>query len=321
MAGSVSGASTAGAVPAAGVPGGMVLIPGGTFQMGSQDFYPEERPAHPVRVSSFLLDRAPVTVAQFAQFVADSGYTTVAERTPNPGDYPGVDPAVLVPGALVFTPTPGPVPLHNPAAWWRWTPGASWRHPEGPGSDALTDRADHPVTQVCWEDAQAYATWAGKRLPTEAEHEYAARGGADHEPYAWGSERFPGGRRMANTWEGRFPYLNTTDWAGTSPVGAFPENPYGAVDLIGNVWEWTADRWHAHPAAASSSCCVPTDPRHAHRGTEQPRDRFVVKGGSHLCAPEYCLRYRPAARQPQERDSATTHIGFRCALDVEQPAT
>lgn len=293
----------------------MVGIPGGTFRMGSADFYPEERPVHPVRVSAFLLDRAPVTVAQFAAFVQATGYRTVAERTPDPAQYPGVDPAMLVPGALVFTPTPGPVPLGNPSLWWRWVPGACWRHPRGPGS-GVEGLEDHPVTQVCWEDAQAYASWAGKRLPTEAEWEFAARGGQQHEPYAWGTERFPDGQVLANTWHGRFPYLATGEWAGTSPVGLYPENPFGAVDLIGNVWEWTADRWHAHPRAAASPCCVPADPRHVDTGPPRPHDAFVVKGGSHLCAPEYCLRYRPAARQPQDRDSATTHIGFRCALDL-----
>lgn len=303
----------------------MVVVPGGTFSMGSDDFYPEERPAHPVRVSAYLIDRAPVTVAQFAGFVEKTGYVTVAERTPDPRDYPGVDPSLLVPGALVFTGSDGPVPLHDPARWWSWVPGASWRRPEGPcpeGPDALTDRPDHPVTQVSWEDATAYAAWAGKRLPTEAEHEHASRGGADGTAYAWGDERCPGGRHLANTWQGPFPHHNAAEdgWVTTSPVGTYPANPYGAVDLIGNVWEWTADSWTTHPQAAASPCCVPADPRTPHTGPPRPRDVFVVKGGSHLCAPEYCLRYRPAARQPQERDSATTHIGFRCALDLDPPS-
>lgn len=297
----------------------MVLVPGGDLLMGSDDFYPEERPAHRVRVSPFLLDQAPVTVAQFARFVEQTGYVTVAERRPDPSDYPGVDPDLLVPGALVFTGSDGPVPLHDASRWWTWTPGASWRAPEGPGSDATADRGDHPVTQVCHDDATAYARWAGRRLPTEAEHELAARGGSEGTVYAWGDERVSDGRHLANTWQGAFPWLDTAEdgWAGTSPVGSYPANGYGAVDLIGNVWEWTTDRWSArHPDAATSPCCVPTDPRTPHHGPERPRDAFVVKGGSHLCAPEYCLRYRPAARQPQDRDSATTHLGFRCAADV-----
>lgn len=299
------------------LPPGMVHVPGGTSVMGSDDFYPEERPAHRVRVSSFLLDRTPVTVAEFARFVRGTGYVTVAERHPDPQDYPGVDPRVLVPGALVFTGTEGPAPLDDPARWWSWTPGASWRRPEGPGSDALLDRADHPVTQVSLADALAYAAWAGKRLPTEAEHEHASRGGAAG-AYPWGDERAPDGRHMANTWQGSFPWLDTAadGWSGTSPVGSYPAGSHGAVDLIGNVWEWTADRWvPGHPDVTGSACCVPSDPRRPHAGPERPGDAFVVKGGSHLCAPEYCLRYRPAARQPQDRDSATTHIGFRCAMD------
>lgn len=301
------------------IPEGMVLVPGGDLLMGSDDFYPEERPAHRVRVSSFLLDRAPVTVAQFARFVEQTGYVTVAERSPDPRDYPGVDPDVLVPGALVFTGSDGPVPLRDPSRWWTWTPGANWRAPEGPGSDATADRADHPVTQVCHDDATAYARWAGKRLPTEAEHELAGRGGSGGTAYAWGDERVPDGRHLANTWQGAFPWLDTAEdgWAGTSPVGSYPANAYGAVDLIGNVWEWTSDRWSTrHSEVATSPCCVPADPRTPHQGPERPRDAFVVKGGSHLCAAEYCLRYRPAARQPQDRDSATTHLGFRCAADV-----
>jgi len=301
----------------------MVLIPGGTFAMGSDDFYPEERPVHPVRVSPFLLDRAPVTVAQFSRFVEETGYVTVAERRPDPRDYPEVDPQFLVPGALVFTGSRGPVPLQDPSQWWTWVPGASWRSPEGPGS-RVSDRDDHPVTQVSLEDATAYANWAGRRLPTEAEHERAARGGTDTTIYAWGDERCPDGQHLANTWQGPFPYWNTVEdgWPTTSPVGTFAANPYGAVDLIGNVWEWTSDRWTSHhPQAATSPCCVPSDPQNLHTGQARPRDAFVVKGGSHLCAPEYCLRYRPAARQPQDRDSATTHIGFRCARDIEPTTT
>lgn len=311
----------------AAVPEGMVLVPSGSFTAGSDDFYPEERPAHRAAVGAFALDRAPVTVAQFARFVAETGHVTVAERPVDPADYPGTDVSGIQPGALVFTGTAGPVPLHDPARWWRWVPGASWRHPEGPGSDALADRAGHPVVQVCLEDAEAYATWAGRRLPTERELEYAARGGRDGtEPYAWGSERSPGGRHPANTWQGAFPYVNTRDdgWARTSPVGTYPENGFGLVDTIGNVWEWTSTPWSDdHRAAAEgapaqaatpSPCCAPA--RTGAHAPARPRDGFVVKGGSHLCAPEYCLRYRPPARQRQERDSATGHLGFRTAADL-----
>lgn len=301
----------------------MVLVPGGHLLMGSDDFYPEERPAHRVRVSSFLLDRAPVTVAQFARFVEETGWVTVAERVPDPADYPEVEPSVLVPGALVFTGADGPVRLRDPSRWWTWVPGASWRSPEGPGSSSLDTRADHPVTQVSHEDASVYARWAGRRLPTEAEHELASRGGTEGTAYAWGEDRCPDGRHLANTWQGAFPHRNTAEdgWATTSPVGAYPVNAFGAVDLIGNVWEWTSDRWSLRNADAdadpdASPCCTPADPRNPHTGPKRPQDAFVVKGGSHLCAPEYCLRYRPAARQPQDRDSATTHLGFRCALDV-----
>ncbi|WP_404291806.1 formylglycine-generating enzyme family protein [Glutamicibacter arilaitensis] len=300
----------------------MIQIPGGTFSMGSNDFYREEQPVHQVEVSTFLLDRAPVTVEQFHRFVADTGYVTVAERALNPSDYPGVRPELLVPGALVFTPTQGPVPLHDPTLWWSWVAGASWRQTEGPGSDALVDRSEHPVTQVSYEDAAAYARWAGKRLPTESEHEFAAHGGREGTLYAWGDERCLAGQHMANTWLGRFPYENSglDGWVGTSPVGSFPANEYGAVDLIGNVWEWTADRWTAHqPVVTRTPCCTPDVPRNADSGLAQPRDTFVVKGGSHLCSPEYCLRYRPAARQPQERDTATSHMGFRCAQDFAAP--
>jgi formylglycine-generating enzyme required for sulfatase activity len=258
----------------------MVAIPGGTFTMGSEDFYPEERPAHPVRVSAFLLDRAPVTVAAFARFVEATGYVTVAERTPDARDYPSADPRMLVPGGLVFTGSAGPVPLRDPSRWWSWVPGASWRSPEGPGSPVL-DRSDHPVTQVSWADAQAYANWAGRRLPTEAEHEFASRGGAEDTVYPWGDERCPSGRHLANTWQGPFPYWNTWEdgWPTTSPVGSFPPNPYGAVDLIGNVWEWTADRWSSHhPEAAASPCCVPRRPPQSAHGPGAPARRLRGQG-------------------------------------------
>jgi formylglycine-generating enzyme required for sulfatase activity len=284
----------------------LVELDGGSFRMGSTRFYPEEAPVHTVTVAPFAVERHPVTNAQFAAFVADTGYRTVAERPPNPVLYPGAAPQDLVPGALVFRGTAGPVDLRDWRQWWHWVPGADWRHPFGPGS-SVEDKPEHPVVQVCFADAAAYAHWAGRRLPTEAEWEFAARGGSAA-TYSWGDEAMPGGRLMANTWQGAFPYRNdgARGWAGTSPAGIFPANGYGLVDMIGNVWEWTTTRFAGHHqiGAAAPSCCPPENP--------DPTVNQALKGGSHLCAPEYCHRYRPAARSPQSQDSATTHIGFRC---------
>jgi formylglycine-generating enzyme len=288
----------------------LVELPGGSFRMGSTQFYPEEVPAHTVRVAAFAIDRHPVTNAQFAEFADATGYLTVAEQPLDPALYPGVAPQDLVSGALVFRPTSGPADLRDWRQWWHWAPGASWRHPFGPDS-AVDDRMDHPVVQVAYPDAAAYARWAGRRLPTEAEWEYAAGGGATT-TYAWGEEPTPGGTLMANIWQGRFPYRNTgaLGWVGTSPVGTFPANAFGLVDMIGNVWEWTTTRFSAHHRLdqPANACCAPT-------GKADPAVNQTLKGGSHLCAPEYCHRYRPAARSPQSQDSATTHIGFRCVAD------
>ncbi|MFM8598680.1 MAG: formylglycine-generating enzyme family protein [Mycobacterium sp.] len=285
----------------------LVEVPGGVFRMGSTRFYPEEAPVHTASVGAFAIERHPVTNAQFAEFVAATGYVTVAERPLDPALYPGVARADLAPGALVFRPTAGPVNLADWRQWWDWAPGAHWREPFGPGSD-IAGKQDHPVVQVAFSDAAAYADWAGRRLPTEAEWEYAAR--ADSEStYGWGDEPRPGGELMANTWQGRFPYRNdgALGWAGTSPVGAFPPNAFGLLDMIGNVWEWTATRFSAHHLAEPrSACCPGPDP--------DPGVSQTLKGGSHLCAPEYCHRYRPPARSPQSQDSSTTHIGFRCAV-------
>ncbi len=289
----------------------LVELPGGSFRMGSTTFYPEEAPIHTVQVAAFAVERHPVTNAQYAEFVDDTGYVTVAERELDPALYPGADPADLVPGALVFRPTSGPVDLRDWRQWWEWRPGACWRHPFGPDS-AIDDRLDHPVVAVAYPDAAAYARWAGRRLPSEAEWEYAARG-PDATTYAWGEEAAPGGRLMANTWQGRFPYRNdgALGWIGTSPVGAFPPNDHGLVDMIGNVWEWTTTVFTGHhrPSDAAQGCCPSID-------QPDPAISQTLKGGSHLCAPEYCHRYRPAARSPQSQDSATTHIGFRCVADV-----
>ena len=293
----------------------LVELPGGSYRMGSTKFYPEEAPAHTVTVDAIAVERHPVTNAQFAEFVADTGYVTVAEQELDPALYPGAAPHDLVPGALVFTPTAGPVDLRDWRQWWSWMPGACWRHPFGPASDSwnFNDRLDHPVVQVAYPDAAAYARWAGRRLPTEAEWEYAARGGVAA-VYPWGDETAPGGRLMANTWQGRFPYRNdgALGWVGTSPVGTFPANEFGLADMIGNVWEWTTTQFTAHhrPDEPVQSCCGPSAP--------DPAVNQTLKGGSYLCAPEYCHRYRPAARSPQSQDSATTHIGFRCVAGVDQ---
>ncbi|MEO8815417.1 MAG: formylglycine-generating enzyme family protein [Mycobacterium sp.] len=285
----------------------LVEVPGGAYRMGSTSFYPEEAPIHTVTVAPFAVERHPVTNAQFAEFVTETGYRTVAEQPVDPALYPASN--EVHSGAMVFVPTPGPVDLRDWRQWWAWVPGACWRHPFGPGSD-ISDSADHPVVQVAYPDAAAYARWAGRRLLTEAEWEYAARAGTVTS-YPWGDEERPGGQLMANTWQGRFPYRNdgALGWTGSSPVGTFPPNGFGLVDMIGNVWEWTTTEFSAQHRLAEppTACCAPL-------ATADPGISQTLKGGSHLCAPEYCHRYRPAARSPQSQDSATIHIGFRCGI-------
>jgi len=312
--------------PGVTAPKGMVWVPGGTFRMGSDlPDYPEEGPPHSVSVDGFFVDETPVTVAQFRRFVKATGYVTVAQRPMAPEDYPGLDPSLLVPGSLVFTPTRGPVDLTVWQTWWRFVPGADWAHPAGPRS-GIEGRELHPVTHVCWEDVSAYAAWAGKALPTEAEWEYAARGGLDGALYAWGDQFTPLGKRMANYWLGEFPWQNTKPLAEqrTTAVRSFPPNGYGLYDVAGNVWEWTADYHRAdHAGTATHSCCAPpANPRvedaagsydaHEPGGAHVPRR--VIKGGSHLCAENYCQRYRPAARQAQQVETGMSHIGFRCVV-------
>ena len=301
----------------------MVRIPEAEFHMGAADFYVEERPVLAVGVDGFWIDPAPVSNRDFARFVEATGYVTVAERDLIAEDYPGLDEADLAAGSLVFTQTRGPVDLGNPGNWWRFVRGANWREEAA--------HPDHPVVHVAYEDASAYADWRGKSLPTEAEWEYAARGGLDGATYPWGNDFHPGGKAMANTWEGDFPWRNTErdGYTRTSPVGTYPPNGYGLFDMVGNVWEWTQDWWSASNEGIELPCCGSVSQGTIRRtnsrgGTErdsldpsQPEIRIprkVLKGGSHLCAPNYCLRYRPAARIPQMIDTATSHIGFRCVV-------
>ncbi|WP_018479331.1 formylglycine-generating enzyme family protein [Pontibacter roseus] len=307
----------------------MVWIPGGTFEMGSNDFYPEEKPVHRVAVDGFWMDKYLVTNAEFSAFVKATGYQTVAERFPNPTDYPGVDPALLVPGSLVFQKPACKVSLKNHLSWWAYVPGTCWKNPEGSTSN-LHGREDHPVVHVTHEDAAAYCEWVGKSLPTEAEWEFAARGGLEGAVYTWGDDFTPDGQILANTWQGEFPWhnLQTDGYEGTSPVGAFPANGYGLYDMTGNVWEWTDDFFRPrHPEDAAKACCVPRNPKvsTAESGfvQNQPGSNIpkkVLKGGSFLCAPNYCLRYRPAARQGEAIESSASHIGFRCIVRKPNPS-
>ena len=302
---------------------GMIDLPGGEFAMGSDRFYPEEAPVRRVRVDPFRMDETPVTNEQFQEFVAATGYVTFAEIAPDPKDYPGLNPALVQPGSAVFEMTDQPVETTTPN-WWHFRLGASWRAPTGPGS-SIAGIEDHPVVHLAYADAEAYAAWAGKALPTEAEWEYAARGGLDGADYAWGDELAPGDAMLANYWQGRFPSVNemADGYLRTSPVRTYRANRFGLYDMIGNVWEWTAD-WFALPSGKetkpSRSCCVPANPRGGSRGGSILRGdrakmpRKVLKGGSHLCAANYCQRYRPAARYPQPIDTTTGHVGFRCIV-------
>jgi len=287
---------------------GMIRLPGGRFRMGSDQFYPEEAPARRVRVGPFLIDETPVTNADFARFVEATGHVTLAETAPDPADYPGILPDRLAAGSAVFQRCET-LDHADPLRWWHFTTGANWRHPLGPDS-SIEGLDDHPVVHIAHADAEAYAAWAGKSLPTEAEWEYAARGGLEGAEYAWGDELAPGGAMLANYWQGLFPLANQLldGWERTSPVRSFPPNGYGLYDMIANVWEWTVDDWDARRGETAKPCC-----------TVQKREagtfaRKVLKGGSHLCAPNYCQRYRPAARYPETIDTSTSHIGFRCII-------
>jgi formylglycine-generating enzyme len=284
---------------------GMVLVPGGDTLVGSDRHYAEEAPVRTVTVADVWFDVHPVTNADFAAFVADTGHVTVPELVPSADDFPDADPALLVPGSQLFTQAPGPVSLVDWTRWWRWQPGTTWREPQGEGT-SYADLLDHPVVHVGWEDATAYAAWAGKELPTEPEWERAARGVGPATEFAWGDELVPDGRLMANTWHGSFPW-RSTDPDGhhrTSPVGSYPANDFGLHDMIGNVWEWTSTEWTESHRVESAACCG--------HGPLTETDRRVTKGGSHLCAPSYCQRYRPAARQGDGVRDTTSHLGFRC---------
>jgi sulfatase modifying factor 1 len=297
--------------PSRPTPEGMVWVPGGSFWMGSEEL-DDARPVHRVEVDGFWMDRTEVTNAQFARFVGETGYVTVAQRTPAPKDYPDTPPELLVAGSIVFSPPTVAVSLDQPLSWWRYVAGADWRHPEGPGS-TIEGKDDHPVVQVCWDDAVAYARWAGKRLPTEAEWEYAARGGLEQKRYCWGDELQPGGQHRANIWQGRFPSQNTAadGFPRTAPVGCFPPNGYGLLDMAGNAWEWCAD-WYRPDSYAFSPPSNPSGPASSIDPDEPGVPKRVQRGGSFLCSDTYCTRYLPGARGKGAPDSAASHVGFRC---------
>ncbi|GJF13834.1 hypothetical protein NGTWS0302_34830 [Mycolicibacterium cyprinidarum] len=290
----------------------LAWVPGQTTTVGSDTHYSEEAPTRMAIVDGFWMHTHQVTNVQFAEFVSDTGYVTIAERPVNPADYPGAPPENLQPGSMVFQRTAGPVDLRHLNQWWTWTPGACWNHPRGPHS-SLKNRDHHPVVHIAFEDAAAYADWAGFELPTEAQWEVAARGGLPHSTYTWGNDPERPGQRLANYWHGEFPYLPDTGYGQTAPVGSFPANEYGLFDMAGNVWEWTVDWYKDTPDAGGCCAADSIDPRQA----QFQVPRRVVKGGSFLCADSYCMRYRPAARRPQPVDTGMSHIGFRC---VKRPS-
>ena len=294
----------------------MVWIPGGTFQMGSDTGNPDERPAHQVSVRGFWMDRTEVTNEEFERFVRATGYLTTAEIKPDSGDIPGASPEMRVPGSVAFSPPDGEASLAEYSSWWKWTPGASWRHPEGPGS-TIEGRMQHPVVHVSWVDASVYANWAGKRLPTEAEWEYAARGGLEGKAYVWGDVLAPDDRWQANLWQGKFPVENTaTDgFRGTAPVASFPPNGYGLHDMAGNVWEWCGD-WYRPNTYARARADNPTGPIEGFDPDEPEVPKRVMRGGSYLCSDDYCAGYRPGARMKSSPDTGLSHTGFRCVKDA-----
>lgn len=301
----------------------MVFIQGNTFLMGSDTHYSEEGPVHSAKVGGFWMDKFTVTNEQFAKFVEATGHVTAAEKAPRLEDYPGAKPEMLRAASVVFCKPRSRVDLGNHYNWWQYIPGADWRHPEGPQS-SIDERAQHPVVHIAYEDAEAYAKWVGKEIPTEAEWEYAARGGLKHATYAWGEDFTPGGKHMANTWQGEFPWQNlaTDGYERTAPVGQFPPNGYGIYDMIGNVWEWTTD-WYSSRHPMVRTCCGAVNVELLRMQSCDPQmpnipiPRRVMKGGSFLCAPNYCRRYRPAARMAQAIDTSVCHLGLRLIVRKE----
>jgi sulfatase modifying factor 1 len=318
--------------PARPPPAGMVRIPVGEFSMGSEDprsamcggpdAMSDARPIHRVRVDGFWMDVTEVTNEQFAKFVAATGYVTIAEQQPNPADFPGAPREALVPGSLVFTPTSTPVRLNDYRQWWRYQPGASWRHPDGPGGD-IRGRENYPVVHIAYPDAEAFAKWAGKRLPTEAEWEFAARGGLSRKLYAWGNEFRPEGKWMANTFQGQFPTKDTggDGFAGIAPVKSFPPNGYGLYDMAGNVWEWCSDWYRAdyykQVAAEGRVAVNPRGPASSFDPEAPMEKKRVQRGGSFLCTDQYCTRYMVGSRGKGEINTSSNHVGFRCLQDAK----
>jgi formylglycine-generating enzyme len=291
---------------------GMVWIPGGSFWMGSEVGQADEKPVHELAIDGFWIDENEVTNEQFEKFVRATGYITVAERKPDPREYPGVPPEKLVPGSVVFTPRSDITSLEDHFQWWEYVRGANWRHPEGPDS-TIAGREKHPVVHVCWYDAQAYCQWAGKRLPTEAEWEFASRGGLARQPYVWGQEQVPAGKWQANIWQGQFPNENTQadGFRGTAAVKSYAPNGYGLYDMAGNVWEWCGD-WYLPDYYANSSRKNPPGPDESFDPNEPGVAKRVQRGGSYLCSDLYCMGYRPSARMKASPDTGLSHTGFRC---------